>query len=401
MILGVPKLGTEASFVVNALYNDKTIMGCRYGAGRPHHDIPLFVELYLAGRLKLDELVTKTYPPRAISSARSTTCTTATWPAACSRSGADMALPAELAELAASVSNWGRWGDDDERGTANLIDDAALRRGLAAVRSGQHLSLAIPLDQRSPQQGGAPGRLAPLRTMLSINQTYTGQDGDAAFNDDTVVMAMSAGTHIDALGHVSYGGQLYNGFAADTVTRGRRAHALRRRQDRTDHEPRRAARPAGDARRRSTRGGLRRDRATTSTPRSSDAGVDHRAGRRAVRAHRTHASGSTRARPTTYNHDSPGLSTHTIRWIRDHDCGAVFTDTYVYEVWPPQDWAAMMVVHMIHLRDMGQLQGQNFDFEALAAACAGRRRARVPVHAPIPSRSPGGCSAPVHPVATR
>ena len=37
--------------------------------------------------------------------------------------------------------------------------------------------------------------------MLSINQTYTGAEGDAAFNDDTVVMAMSAGTHIDALGH--------------------------------------------------------------------------------------------------------------------------------------------------------------------------------------------------------
>jgi S-(hydroxymethyl)glutathione dehydrogenase/alcohol dehydrogenase len=61
VILGVPKLGTEASFVVNTLYNDKTIMGCRYGAGRPQKDIPLFVDLYLAGRLKLDELVTKSY----------------------------------------------------------------------------------------------------------------------------------------------------------------------------------------------------------------------------------------------------------------------------------------------------------------------------------------------------
>jgi S-(hydroxymethyl)glutathione dehydrogenase/alcohol dehydrogenase len=62
VILGVPKFGTEASFMVANMYNDKTIMGCRYGAGRPHHDIPLFVDLYLAGRLKLDELVTRTYP---------------------------------------------------------------------------------------------------------------------------------------------------------------------------------------------------------------------------------------------------------------------------------------------------------------------------------------------------
>jgi len=129
-----------------------------------------------------------------------------------------VALPAEWAELADSVRNWGRWGDDDERGTANLIDGDALRRGLDCVGAGRHLSLAIPLDQRSPQEGGAPGRLAPLRTMLSINQTYTGAEGDAAFNDDTVVMAMSAGTHIDALGHCSYGGRLYNGFGADTVS---------------------------------------------------------------------------------------------------------------------------------------------------------------------------------------
>ncbi len=61
VILGVPKFGTEASFLVSGMYNDKNIMGCRYGAGRPHKDIPLFVDLYLAGRLKLDELVTKTY----------------------------------------------------------------------------------------------------------------------------------------------------------------------------------------------------------------------------------------------------------------------------------------------------------------------------------------------------
>ena len=61
-LVGVPKLGTEASFVVNSLYNNKSILGCRYGAARPHHDIPLIVQLYLDGRFLLDEMVTKTYP---------------------------------------------------------------------------------------------------------------------------------------------------------------------------------------------------------------------------------------------------------------------------------------------------------------------------------------------------
>ena len=50
------------SFVVNTMYNDKSLMGCRYGSARPAHDIPLVVDLYRAGRLKLDELVTATYP---------------------------------------------------------------------------------------------------------------------------------------------------------------------------------------------------------------------------------------------------------------------------------------------------------------------------------------------------
>lgn len=62
VMLGVPKFGTEASFMVADMYVDKTIMGCRYGSARPHYDIPMLVDLYLAGRLKLDELVTRTYP---------------------------------------------------------------------------------------------------------------------------------------------------------------------------------------------------------------------------------------------------------------------------------------------------------------------------------------------------
>jgi Zn-dependent alcohol dehydrogenase len=61
VLLGVPKLGTEASFVVNTLYNDKSILGCRYGSTRPHHDIPLLAGFYLDGRLDLDEMVSQVY----------------------------------------------------------------------------------------------------------------------------------------------------------------------------------------------------------------------------------------------------------------------------------------------------------------------------------------------------
>ncbi|MGI9578213.1 MAG: Zn-dependent alcohol dehydrogenase [Microthrixaceae bacterium] len=69
VMVGVPKMGDEASFVVNTMYNDKSLMGCRYGSARPAHDIPLMVDLYKAGRLKLDELVTATYPIEGFQSA--------------------------------------------------------------------------------------------------------------------------------------------------------------------------------------------------------------------------------------------------------------------------------------------------------------------------------------------
>jgi Zn-dependent alcohol dehydrogenase len=61
ILLGVPKLGTEASFVVNGLYNDKSIMGCRYGSTRPHHDIPMYVQFFLDGRMPLDQMVSQVY----------------------------------------------------------------------------------------------------------------------------------------------------------------------------------------------------------------------------------------------------------------------------------------------------------------------------------------------------
>lgn len=42
-------------------FEEKTLKGCFYGSARPHHDFPRLVALYQAGRLKLDELITRRY----------------------------------------------------------------------------------------------------------------------------------------------------------------------------------------------------------------------------------------------------------------------------------------------------------------------------------------------------
>ncbi|MFH8990774.1 alcohol dehydrogenase catalytic domain-containing protein [Streptomyces sp. NPDC017940] len=70
ILLGVPPAKAEASFLVSSLFLDKSILGCRYGSSRPQRDFALYADLYLAGRLLLDELVTRTYPVEEFALAR-------------------------------------------------------------------------------------------------------------------------------------------------------------------------------------------------------------------------------------------------------------------------------------------------------------------------------------------
>src|SRR5262249_44487899 len=71
-----------------------------------------------------------------------------------------------------------------------------------------------------------------------------------------------------------------------------------------------------------------------------------------------------------YSYPSPGLSTQSIEWLREHDAAAVATDNMTFEVYPGEDPEVFMPVHMIHLRDMGLVQGQNWALDELAADCA-------------------------------
>ena len=111
-------------------------------------------------------------------------------------------LPDELLALAERVSNRGRWGDDDRRGTLNLIDADAVRRGAAAVRDGKVFSLAVPFDADGPQTGAIPGRDNPELTMTAVNVAYTGDADGFCTNDDAFSMGVQAATHWDALSHV-------------------------------------------------------------------------------------------------------------------------------------------------------------------------------------------------------
>lgn len=55
--LGMADLGEDASYNMYSLYQNKSLLGCRYGAARPRADFPMLAELYLQGKLKLDEMI--------------------------------------------------------------------------------------------------------------------------------------------------------------------------------------------------------------------------------------------------------------------------------------------------------------------------------------------------------
>jgi kynurenine formamidase len=310
-----------------------------------------------------------------------------------------MALPPELRALAAEVSNWGRWGDDDELGTLNLIDEAALRRGLAAARTGQRFPLAIRLDAGGPQLGNVPGRINPLHTMVAINQTYTRDPTDASFNDDTNTMGQQAATHWDALGHVSYDGRLWNGFPASTVTADRclarcGIHKVRSVVSRAILLD--VARAKGVER---LEGGYPISEADLEQA-VEQAGVRPEPGDIVLVRTGKMALLKARDREGYTLSPSPGLSVGTIRWFRRHDVAAVATDTFTLEVYPGEDPAVLFPVHMIQLRDMGLLQGQNWDLEALAESSAadGVHEALLVAN---PEPVTGGAGAPTAPVAIK
>ena len=62
------------------------------------------------------------------------------------------------------MTNWGRWGNDDERGAANLLDPSAVLAAAAEIRTGEVLRLAAPIV--GGRGFGLVGRPDPVHLML-------------------------------------------------------------------------------------------------------------------------------------------------------------------------------------------------------------------------------------------
>jgi kynurenine formamidase len=311
-----------------------------------------------------------------------------------------MPLSADLAQLAARVSNWGRWGGDDQRGTLNLITPEVVRRGIASARTGRSFSLALPFDQTGPQWDNVhmPERTNPELRTHTVNVAFTGDTRDFTTSDDSFRMGSQAVTHWDAMAHVGYDGKLYNDVANDVVraddgarrlgiehfgpvvTRGilldiARLHGV-------DHFDDNYAISGDDLEQAAAHAGV--------VVEPGDALLVRTGHMYFLRA----------GDKQRYSMPSPGLSTKSIEYLRDHDVAAVATDTMTFEVYPCEDPTIFMPVHMIQLRDMGLAQGQNWNLDDLAADCASDARYDFLLVAP-PLPLTGAVGAPVVPVAIK
>ncbi len=112
---------------------------------------------------------------------------------------------------------WGRWGDADERGALNHINGPAVRDAAALVRYGKTISLA---QRISPTMAVPKSRPGIMHFMSRDGGDYAAgrrRPGGFQVADDTVVMPLHSGTHLDGLCHCWYDDTLYNGFSATEV----------------------------------------------------------------------------------------------------------------------------------------------------------------------------------------
>lgn len=126
--------------------------------------------------------------------------------------------------LADSPSNWGKWGPDDEVGALNYLTAEEVLRGVKCVSKGEVFTLQRLINDPKGDPVW-PGRSPAERTMIMDESTWDSEDapqypGGLHYADDKINAFLQGSTQYDALGHVWYGGKIWNGYDARTTVGG-------------------------------------------------------------------------------------------------------------------------------------------------------------------------------------
>ena len=108
------------------------------------------------------------------------------------------------------LSNWGRWGKDDQLGALNLITPQKRIEAAKLVRNGVSVSMFRDVVKQE-----APDNPSPFEhRMINFGR---GTDGQWASDNYSVNYHGFAHTHMDSLCHLFYKGKMYNGFSREQV----------------------------------------------------------------------------------------------------------------------------------------------------------------------------------------
>ena len=110
---------------------------------------------------------------------------------------------AEYERWKTELSNWGRWGKDDEIGALNLVTPAKRKQAAGLVKEGVSVSLAGDVDTVKAVDNPNPYDV----TMLAIGS-------------DRIAVSYHgiAHTHLDSLAHINANGVFYNGYTPDQAS---------------------------------------------------------------------------------------------------------------------------------------------------------------------------------------
>jgi kynurenine formamidase len=137
---------------------------------------------------------------------------------------------AQVLEWMTSLSNWGRWGDNDQKGCLNLITPEKRKQAASLVRDGIPVSCARPITtdmtpevtyqvQRYMVDSGEGRDTDPPERRLV--RRGAAEFIGMVFHGQTI-------THVDALSHYSWQAKLYNGRPANLITsrEGAQSHSI-------------------------------------------------------------------------------------------------------------------------------------------------------------------------------
>ncbi len=316
---------------------------------------------------------------------------------------AELTLPApvplrEFDEIFEAVKNWGRWGPDDRLGTLNFITPDMVRAAAALVRSGRHVTMAIPMNKAA-----GPDNPSPV-----IHHVVQGHDidigsGTLTFATDYLGIAFHGDchTHMDALCHIAYKGRVYNDRPALEVMTSTGATAL----DVTAYEDGLVGRGVLlDVPRFRGVAWLEPGEAVTRAELEAierEEGV--RLGEGDIMLFRT-GHHRRRLELGAWSNDYPpaghgkaGLHVDTIPWMHERRISAFLPDGDGETV-PSNVEGILYPIHPLQVTAMGMLASDSLQLEDLARACEREGRFEFMVVG-LPLRLPGATGSPWNPIA--